>query len=173
MPSSHLACDGSTEPVSPFPCGIREASLRRQEAAVRFSYGFTGSAASTIWFTKKFYKCLRTVVRRHVVGGIAQFPHCGTVRRAILARAPVRFLCRGCGDWTAIARHCTISVQSPHSFCTDLPRVAPEAPYNKLHDARKQCEHICRSPYIATYDAQNKIARKIVDKFIPRRPGQM
>ena len=56
MPSSHLACDWSTEPVSPFPRGLREASLRRQEAAVRFSYGFTGSAASTIWFREKFDK---------------------------------------------------------------------------------------------------------------------
>ena len=43
-------------PVSPFPCGPRKASLRRQEAAVRFLYGFTGSAASTIWFSEKFDK---------------------------------------------------------------------------------------------------------------------
>ena len=43
-------------PVSPYPCGLCEASLRRQEAAVRFSYGFTGSAASRIWFNEKFYK---------------------------------------------------------------------------------------------------------------------
>ena len=56
MLSSHLACDRSTEPVSPFPCGLREASLRRQEAAVRFMYVFTGSAASTIWLNEKFYK---------------------------------------------------------------------------------------------------------------------
>ena len=35
-------------PVSPFPCGLREVSVRRREAAVRFSYGFTGSVASTI-----------------------------------------------------------------------------------------------------------------------------
>ena len=31
--SSHLACDESTEPVSPFPCGLCEASLQRQERA--------------------------------------------------------------------------------------------------------------------------------------------
>ena len=81
MPSSHLTCDGSTEPVAcpypPFPCGLHEASLRRQEGAVRFSYGFTGSAASTIWFSEKFYKFeknCKTVVRRHVAGGIAQSP---------------------------------------------------------------------------------------------------
>ena len=91
MTSSHLACDGSTEPVSPFPCGLREASLQRQEAAVRFLYGFTGSAASTIWFSKKFYKFegknRKTVARRHVVGGIAQSPH----GRPIPERSPYDF----------------------------------------------------------------------------------
>ena len=58
MPSSHLACDGSMEPVSclypPF------------------------HAASTIWFSENFYKfekICKPVARRHVVGGIAQSPH--------------------------------------------------------------------------------------------------
>ena len=56
MPYSHLACDGSTEPVScPYP-PFRAASVRRQEAAVRFSYGFTGAAVSTILFSAKLYK---------------------------------------------------------------------------------------------------------------------
>ena len=65
-------------PVSPFPCSLREASLRRLEATARFSYGFTGSAASTIWFSEKFYKFeknRKTVALTHVVGGIAQSPH--------------------------------------------------------------------------------------------------
>ena len=37
---------------SPYPAHIPLSV--RQEAAVRFSYGFTGSAASTIWFSEKF-----------------------------------------------------------------------------------------------------------------------
>ena len=56
MPSSLLASDGSTDPISPFPCGLREASLWRQEAAVRFSYRFTGSVASTIWEVLQIWK---------------------------------------------------------------------------------------------------------------------
>ena len=43
----------------------------------------------------------------------------------------------------------------------------PEGPYKKSHDARSQCEQ-ARS---LLYDTQ-KAARKIVDKFIARRPGQ-
>ena len=33
------------------------------------------------------------------------------------------------------SRDCTISVQSPRSLCTDLPRPAPEGPFKKSHDA--------------------------------------
>ena len=56
---------------------FRAASARRQEAAVRFLYGFTGSVASTILFSRKFYKLKNrmSVARRRFVGGIAQSPH--------------------------------------------------------------------------------------------------
>ena len=42
---------------SPF----RVASMR-QEAAVRFSYGFTGSAASTILFSGKLYEFEKKII---------------------------------------------------------------------------------------------------------------
>ena len=141
MPSSHLAYDGSTEPVSPFPCGLRGASLRRQEAAVRVSYGFTGSAASTIWFSEKFYKFEKNrkpVARRHVVSGIAQSPH-GHRAKADPRTGSVRFPCGGCGDCTATALTLhdfrTISTQSLYGFTPDCPRGPVE-----------ECEHIRRSP---------------------------
>ena len=128
MPSSHLARDGSTEPVSPFPCGFREASLRRQEAAVRFLYGFTGSAASTIWLSEEFYKFeknCKPVAHRHVVGGIAQSPH-GHLVKADPRTGSVRFLCRGCGDCTATALTLhdfhTIPLQSLYGFTPGCPR---------------------------------------------------
>ena len=64
MPGLHLDCDQSTEPVScPYPL-FRTASVRRQEAAVRFSYGFTS-----------LYKFKKLLARRYVVGVIAQSPH--------------------------------------------------------------------------------------------------
>ena len=53
MPSSHLAVDDSTtEPVDCPWIPYRAASLRRQAAAVRFPYGFTGAVASTILFSE-------------------------------------------------------------------------------------------------------------------------
>ena len=56
MPDSHLACDGSMEPVScPYP-PFCVAFVQRQEAAVRFLYGIVGSAASTAFFSGKLYK---------------------------------------------------------------------------------------------------------------------
>ena len=133
MPSSHLACDGSTEPVScPYP-PFRAASARppaRQEAAVRFTYGFTGSAASTIWFSEKFYqfeeeKNRMTVARRHVVGGIAQSPQ-GHRAKADPRTGSVRFPCGGCGDCTATALTLhdlrTLSAQSLYGFTPGCPR---------------------------------------------------
>ena len=79
MPTSHLACDGCTETVScPYP-PFSAAYVRRQEAAVIFSYWFTGSMASTTLFSRKLYKFEKRnrkfVACRHVVGGIAQSPH--------------------------------------------------------------------------------------------------
>ena len=61
MPSSHLACDGSTEPVSCSYPPFRAASARppcggRRRLWDFRIYGFTGSAASTIWFSEKFDK---------------------------------------------------------------------------------------------------------------------
>ena len=112
MPSSHLACDGSTEPVScPYP-PFRAASVRRQEAAVRFSYGFTGSAASTIWFSEKFNQFGKIV--RHVVGGIAQSSHG-------LRMISVRGLRRLHGNCTDIARF-------PYNLCTVSVRIYPGLP---------------------------------------------
>ena len=103
--------------ISPFPCGLREASLRRQEAAVRFSYGFTCSAASTIWFREKFYKFEKN---RKPVARI----HPYTCRRwhcTIPARAP----CEGRSPHGLR----TISVRRLrrlHGNCTDIARF----PYN-------------------------------------------
>ena len=97
-------------------------------AAVRFSYGFTGSAASTILLRGMLYKFeWKSWARRHDVGGIALSPQgrraeatrwsCSkrTSRRLHGHRAfsseplhesctgSVRFPCGGCGDCTATA----------------------------------------------------------------------
>ena len=50
MQSLHLACDVFTEPVDCPYLPFRAASVRAQAAAVGFSYGYTGSAASTILY---------------------------------------------------------------------------------------------------------------------------
>ena len=100
----------------------------------------------------------KSVAHRHVVGGIAQSPHAQKRHGGATVTAPFRTACteaaRAPYDYrleaveTARQLHwdCTISVQSPRSLCTDLPRLAPECPYKKSHDARRQCEHIRRSP---------------------------
>ena len=112
MPSSHLACDGSMEPIASFPCGLCEASVWRQEPAVRFSYVFTGSATSgPLWFclagSYTNLKNRKSVDRRHVVGGIAQSPH---RQRTETARSKTvrwrhghrtRLPSGGCGNCTA------------------------------------------------------------------------
>ena len=153
MPSSHLACDGSTEPVScPYPpfrgASVRPPCMRRQEAAVRFSYGFTGSAASTIWLAGSYtnFKNRKSVARRHVVGGIALSPHghraeaarSKTARwrhghRTISAQplhgsrtGSVRLSSGGCGDCTATPPRLhdfrTISAQPLYGFSPACPR---------------------------------------------------
>ena len=110
---------------APFPCGLREASLRRQEAAVRFSYGFTGSAASTIWFSEKFYKLQNIVSPWTCVVGVAQFPH-GHRAKGDHHTGSIRFPCGGCGDCTATALTFhdfrTISTQSLYGFTPGCPR---------------------------------------------------
>ena len=60
MHSLHLACDVSTEPANCPHLPFRAASVRRPATAVRFSYGFTGIAASTICY-KKLYKFSKIV----------------------------------------------------------------------------------------------------------------
>ena len=118
MPHWHLACDGSTEPVScPYP-HFRAASVRRQEAAVRFLYGFKGSVASMILFSGKSLanvKNCKSVARRHVVGQGRRW-HC-----TIPARSPRR-------GRTLKKRHggCTVIAPSPRSFCMEAAR----APYD-------------------------------------------
>ena len=64
---------------------------------MRFLYGFTGSAASKIWFSEKFYKFKKNrkpVARRNVVGGIAQSPH-GHCAKADPRTGCVQFSCEG------------------------------------------------------------------------------
>ena len=135
--------------------------MQRQEA-VRFLYGFTGSAASTILFSLKLYKLknCKSVDRRHVVDGIAQSPY-GHRTEAVLSkmavapRSPHFFRSRtgfvplpsgGCGDCTATPLRLhdfrTISAQPLYG----LLQLAPAGPYKKSHNARRQCEHIRRNP---------------------------
>ena len=170
MPSSHLACDGSTEPVScpypPFraasPCGGRRQlwDLHTDSRAPRpLRFCLAGSYTN--------FKNRKSAACRQVVGGIAQSPHGhraeaahsknGTGGATVTAPSP-RSLCTEAAlalyDYrleaaeTARQLHwdCTISVQSPCSLCTDLPRLAPEGLYKNSQDARRQCEHILRSP---------------------------
>ena len=111
----------------------------------------------------------KSVARRHVihVGYIAQAPHGHRAEAARsktaqwrhghrtpsprslcteAARSPYDYRLEAAETAWQLHRNCTISVQSPLSLCTDLPRPAPEGPYKKSHDARRQCEHIRRSP---------------------------
>ena len=117
LPISHLACDGSTEPVSCLYPPFRAASTRLWD----FCTDSWGSAASTIWFSEKFYKFeknCKPVARRHVVGGIAQSLHG-------LRTISVRRLRRLHGNCTDIARFpYNLRTVSVRIF---LPRVAPEA----------------------------------------------
>ena len=131
MPSSHLACDGSTEPVScPYP-PFRAASARPPCGGRRRLWDFRmdsrvprplrfGLARS---FTN--LKNRKTVARRHVVDGIAQSPH-GHSAKGDPRTGSVRFPCGGCGDWTATALTLhdfrTISAQSLYRFTPGYPR---------------------------------------------------
>ena len=79
-------------------------------------------------------------------------------RRAVTAPSPrslcteaatgsVRLPSGGCGDCTATATEIArFSYNLRAALCTDLPRLAPEGPYKKSHDARRKCQHIRRSP---------------------------
>ena len=131
MPSSHLACDGYMEPVScPYP-PFRAASGRRPCGGRRRLWDLRtdSRAPRPLWFglARSFTNLKTLLARRHVGGGIAQSPH-GHPAKADPRTGSVRFPCGGCGDCTATALTLHDSVQSPHILCTDLPRVAPEAP---------------------------------------------
>ena len=88
---------------------------------MRFLYGFTGSAASTIWFSEKFYKFEKNrkpVARRNVVGGIAQSPH-GHRAKADPRTGCVQFSCEGRsphGLRTIFVRR----LRRLHGNCTDI-----------------------------------------------------
>ena len=135
MPSSHLACDGSTEPVScPYP-PFRAASARPPcEAGGGCMWDFRTDARAprplrfgVAWSLKnlKKKKNRKPVARRHVVGGIAQSQH-GHRAKADPCTGSVRFPCGGCGDCTATALTLhdfrTISAQSLYGFTPGCPR---------------------------------------------------
>ena len=85
MPSAHLPCDESTEPVSCPWSPERAASV--QAAAVRLFTWIHGHAASTIMFNRTFYKLgkkCKPVARRRVeeascgqCAGLMQRPRAG------------------------------------------------------------------------------------------------
>ena len=107
-----------------------------------------------------------SVACRHVVGGIAQSPHrhraeaaCSKTARWLhdhitISAQPlhgsrtgsVQLPSGGCGDCTATPLRLhdfrTISAQPLYGFTP----ACPEGPFKKSHDARRQCEHIRRSP---------------------------
>ena len=100
----------------------------------------------------------KSVARSHVVGGIAQshaqkWQGGATVTAPSLrsrcmeaTRAPYDYLLEAAETAQQLHRDCTISIQSPRSLCTDLPRLAPKGPYKKSHNAHRQGEHIRHSP---------------------------
>ena len=111
--SSHLACDGSTEPVSPFPCALREASVWRQEAAGDFRTDSRAPLPLQFCLAGSFtnLKNRKSVARRHVVGGIAQSPH-GHRKEAGRSKT---------AQWHH--GHCTIFAQPMHGSRTGSVRL--------------------------------------------------
>ena len=118
MPSSHLACDGSTEPVScPYP-PFRAASTRPPCGGMRQLWDFrTDSRAPRplrFGLARNFTnlkKNRKPVARRHVVGGIAQSLHG-------LRTISVRRMRRLHGNCTDIARF-------PYNLRTVSVRIYP------------------------------------------------
>ena len=148
MPSSHLACDGPTEPVScPYP-PFRAASARRQEAAVRYLYRSQAPRPLRFCLAGSYtnLKYRKSIARWHAVGGIAQSLHghhaeaarSKTARwrhghRTISAQrlhgsrtGSIRLPSGGCGDCTATPLRLhdfrTISAQSLYGFTPACPR---------------------------------------------------
>ena len=133
LPSSHLACDGSTEPVScpypPFraasarpPCGGRRRlwDFRTVIHELRGLYDLDQREVLQIWKNRK-----PVLARRHVIGNIAQSPH-GHRAKADPRTGSVRFPCGSCRDCTATALTLhdfrTISAQSLYGFTPGCPR---------------------------------------------------
>ena len=75
MLSSHLACEGSTEPVSPFLCGLRKVSVRRQVCDFRTDSRAPRPLRFRLAGSYTNLNNRNSVARRHVVGGIAQSLH--------------------------------------------------------------------------------------------------
>ena len=117
MPSSHLACDGSTEPVScPYP-PFCAASARPPCGGRRWLWDFCmdSRAPRPLQFclagSYTYLKNRKSVACRHVIGGIAQAPH---GHRAETARSKTARWCHG---------HCTISAQPLHGSRTGSVRL--------------------------------------------------
>ena len=117
MPSSHLACDGSTEPVScPYP-PFHAASMRPPCGGRRRLWDFRTDS----WAPQPLRFCLagsyanlknrKSIARTHVVGGIAQSPH---GHRAEAARSKTAWWRHG---------HHTISAQPLHGSRTGSVRL--------------------------------------------------
>jgi len=102
-----LACGVYSTASSPH-LPLRAASVLRQEASVKYSYGFTVGATSAILLYKFENKCM-SVVYRHIVGGILQSPHEHT--------------------WVSDTPHnlCTEAAWFPWSGCRDF-RTIPAQP---------------------------------------------
>ena len=117
-------------------------SVRRQAVAVRFSYGFTRIAASTILYKKKviqIFKNRKPVGRRHIGGG-GFAPSMSPYLRTASARKPhglraisVQSLRRLRGDRTEIARFPYNLRAASVRICPDQ---SPERPYTNSHDTR-------------------------------------
>ena len=146
--------------------------MRRQEAAVRFLYGFTGSAASTILFSGKLYK----FENRRYVGGIAQSLHAQKRHGGATVTAPSpRSLCTEatrapyeyCLEAAETARQlhwdCTICIQSPCSLCTRA----------RLRNCTMLVDNENTYAVARSHLRCQKNAWKIVDKFIARCLRQM
>ena len=132
MPSSHLACDGSTEPVSPFPCGLHEASCggRRRLWDFRMDSRAPWPLRFCLAGSYTNLKNRKSVARRHVIGGIAQSPH---GHHAEAARSKTA---RWCHDHRSISAQLlhgsrTGSLGLPYGGCGDCT-----ATPLRLHDFR-------------------------------------
>ena len=168
MPSSHLACDGSTEPVScPYPLfrgGRRRLLGFHMDSRAPWPLRFCLAGSYTN------LKNHKSVARRHVIGGISQSQHRHRAETArsktawwrhghrTISAQPLHGSCAGsaqlpsggCGDCTATPLRLhdfrTIFAQPLCGFTPAFPPPPRVSAYKKSHDARRQCEHIRHSP---------------------------